>query len=562
MGHTTDDFSALKEEFFDEYLRREPEEATTLGRRECDGSLKAWSFEHIADETRAWRRLCNRLNQLDARRFPPDDQIDHEHLRALAEFHVRIYDERQEHLWNIHASTYPYVILQYQLLRAKTKLDWERLTLRIGEIPRFLREQERNLRAGLEYGLSSARKHVENTARMISEDALIFFKSDRLTSAAERVLSPAWSQLLRRLIHEAASAHKRHASFLRRELLPKANGHLAIGRTEYRWRLRNVLGVREEPEEVAELGRSQLMQSHAAMVEQARRLDPSVRDLQGAFNLLLRFRGKYPQDDTGVLELYSRLTDRARAFIEKQRLFRIPGALQLDIMRTPPGMEVSLAANWPAPLLDSSGKGHFLVSLTHGPADHADVDAAALAVHEGVPGHYLQSFVWQQRYSRASAPIRFLLVADDVNTFRNHWGTNVNIEGFALYAEQLMLSQGFYSSEEALAALASQAFRAARLVLDVGLHLGQISVDAAGRYLREQALLSELDARREAIRYTNYPLQATTYMIGRLQIERLKDAYSKAQGSAFSEAGFHERFFSYGPLRPDLIAHHMLSTTL
>lgn len=551
-------FADLRREFFEDYLEREPEEATTLGSHAHDARLRRWSLEAISHEVRLWRRLRARLAVIEAGELGPDDALDHELLSRLSEFHLRIFDERQEHLFNIGASLYPYSLLQYQLPQAASTLAWARLIERIGEIPRFLREQERNLLTGASRRLFPARLHLERTIGALDEVAG-FFDVTRLTQAAEGHLTGDLQRLLAEVAPAAAAAHSRHATFLRERILPDSTESWALGRSEYRWRLRNVIGVDSEPEQVAGEGRELLERVQRDMVIRAQALDAEVKDLPNAFGLLGRLRQRHPDDDRGILAMYSSLTERATAFVREHALFTIPGRLRLEIIPTPPGVGVAVAANWPAPLLDPTQDGHFLVSLSDGPAAHSYVDAASIAVHEGVPGHYLQSFVWQQAFSRSEAPIRFLLVADDVNVLRNHWGTNVNIEGFALYAEQLMLSRGFYSADEALGALAGQALRAARMVLDVGLHLGTTTLDGATEFLEREVLMSKAAARREAIRYTTISLQAITYMIGRLQIERLKEECRQRDGAAFSEVAFHDAFFGYGPVQPGLIARQMFN---
>ncbi len=128
-----------------------------------------------------------------------------------------------------------------------------------------------------------------------------------------------------------------------------------------------------------------------------------------------------------------------------------------------------------------------------------------------------------------------------------------------MYAEELMRQKGFFSPKEELAQLAKQIWRAYRIVLDVGLHTGDVSVEEAEKILRDKVFLTAGNAKKEIYRYSSRePMQAITYMVGRFQIEELKENYKAILGSAFSEAEFHKRFLSYGPVPPTEIAPVML----
>jgi uncharacterized protein (DUF885 family) len=258
-----------------------------------------------------------------------------------------------------------------------------------------------------------------------------------------------------------------------------------------------------------------------------------------------------------MFALYRSLTDRARRFVGRKGLFAVSPGYVLKIIPTPPGLGDSLttAAYFVAPPFDPTKKGYFLVTPSRGDKRrllaHNRWHAVSTAVHEAFPGHDMQYFLWQKT---KLAPWRFL-VGDPKD-----WATSMNIEGYAHYAEELMRKHGFYSPKEELFQFAAQAWRAARLVVDAGLHTGRMSFEQSVRFLESEAFLDPATARGETFRYTKWPTQALTYALGKLEIERLKADCRKAWGASFSESRFHAELLSFGPLPPALIRSGILKS--
>src|SRR5690606_31014080 len=109
-----------------------------------------------------------------------------------------------------------------------------------------------------------------------------------------------------------------------------------------------------------------------------------------------------------------------------------------------------------------------------------------LAVHEGVPGHYLQSWLWQRSFRARGAAPNFVSFADLTASERQDWGAMPAIEGWAVYAEDLMLQAGFHSPDQAVAVANFHAIRCARAIVDVGLHTRGWTRDDATRLLIDE----------------------------------------------------------------------------
>ena len=164
----------------------------------------------------------------------------------------------------------------------------------------------------------------------------------------------------------------------------------------------------------------------------------------------------------------------------------------------------------------------------------------ALAYHEGTPGHHFQ--------------IARSLEQADLPMFRRYAYQGAFQEGWGLYAEKLGKEAGFYQDPyNDFGRLSLEIWRAARLVLDTGIHAKRWSRDQAVRYMRENTLNSERDIQSEIDRYFTTPGQATSYKIGQLKISELRAKAEKALGPKFDIRAFHETVLGAGAIPLDVL---------
>ena len=188
--------------------------------------------------------------------------------------------------------------------------------------------------------------------------------------------------------------------------------------------------------------------------------------------------------------------------------------------------------NQPTP--DGSRPGIFYVNLSD-MTQVAKINLEALAYHEGAPGHHFQ--------------IARSLEQADLPMFRQFAYQGAYIEGWGLYAERLGKEVGLYQDPYSdLGRLSMEIYRAARLVVDTGIHAKRWSRDQAVAYYRANTLLSELDIQREINRYISNPGQATSYKIGQLKILELREKARTALGPRFDIREFHEVVLANGAL--------------
>jgi uncharacterized protein (DUF885 family) len=181
---------------------------------------------------------------------------------------------------------------------------------------------------------------------------------------------------------------------------------------------------------------------------------------------------------------------------------------------------MAVASNAAPPAFKPASTGHFFVPYTPDGTPPEEIEKRletnsfstipTVAVHEAYPGHHWH-LTWMQERAR---PIRRVL--------RTPYFT----EGWALYAEGLMREQGFFADpRHELCHLDARIFRAARIVVDTSLHMGEMTVDEAIDHMQQSASLSEPTARAEVGRYCAWPTQASSYLTGALEIERIRARY-------------------------------------
>ncbi|WP_257460753.1 DUF885 domain-containing protein [Archangium lipolyticum] len=555
---TLDAFVRLRASFFERYLQTQPEEATTLGLHHLDDRLKDLSGSALGDEYAFHRDALARLERLPPEELPADAQLDRLSMLGVTRFHVHTYEDLRDHRRNVELSTYPHTMLQYQLGQAETAGDWAAIASRVACIPTFLRQQEQLLAEGLATGETPDVHVVQD----IADDQLpvivrYFEHLPALPEAHQVTLSQAGTRELQQAAWEAREAFAQHHRFLLERVLPRAGSSVVLGADEYQWRLRNTFGLTTPPEELVRRAEDVLARTQASIIQLADQLGAPLSNLAEARALLSQLETENPARDEDVIPLYRGLIERAERFIHERGMFDVPAGYRLGLKAMPPGMVDVRGTNWPAPLLDPRKVGWFVLAPMA--QAHPTVWAALLAVHEGIPGHFLQSVAWQRGFSQHPAPVRFLLVTDHVAMARGNFGPMLNIEGHATYAEERMRREGFYTAPESLTALVARALRAVRVVVDIGLHTRRMDEEAAVRYLMHHACMPEPNAQREVLRYKRIPMQAITYLLGALEFERLAEDCRRERGSRFDEAAFHDELFSFGPVSPALLRRFMLS---
>ena len=345
---------------------------------------------------------------------------------------------------------------------------------------------------------------------------------------------------LRATIESVVRPGYRNLAETLRALMPKATDDDGVwkhpdGEAYYRWALRWHTTTNKTPEEIHQIGLAEIARIHGEMrrilaAEGLPAEDPVATMLE--LNRDARFL--YTDNDEGRAEI---LRDY-REMIEQveERLPELFGALPeaaVVVERIPTFKEAgSAGAYYNPPSLDGSRPGVFYANLR----DVSEVQRfrmRTLAFHEAVPGHHLQ--------------IALAMETSDLPVFRRFLPMTAFVEGWALYAERVAMEKGFHETPyEELGALSAELFRAARLVVDTGIHAMHWTRERAIDFLVDQAGLPRGDATAEVERYIVAPGQACAYKIGQLRILELRERAMVALGDEFDLRSFHDLVLSNG----------------
>lgn len=524
----TETFDETRAAFFARWVERHPEEASTLGIHE--GALSDPSLEAIESEARELRATLDVLE-----RTPGGDPLDRWAIESWARHQVRRV-ERGEHVVDVELGLLPYELLRHFLVHASdTELVLARK--RLAGIPAFLAAHERKLARGV----SDARA-VRGTVEWIARRSI-------------RGVVHALREELPRIVGDpdvcgrAADAYEAHGRFLCDRVLPEARESGSIGVDETRLRLRSDLAIERSADALIADARAVLERAHDEMFAWTRRHDDPIVRKPGSLAEMAEavsrlYDGWTSRDPDGIVATYEGHVSRAAAFARAHGLVPEGMTLSVRVRIKPPAIaDGTSAQNWAAPLRARSPVADFCVSPDH--SAHAEALQPILAVHEGIPGHALQSLCFARAHGSSASPVRFLTIADDVAMARSYFGAMLSIEGWATWAEHRMLELGFYEGRAELYAWSVRALRAARVIADLSIHTGAVSAAEAAAFMENEAPLPRGHASSEVARYQRIPLQALTYLTGALQIER-----ALARGVSIDE------LLAAGPVPPDLVGAH------
>jgi uncharacterized protein (DUF885 family) len=316
------------------------------------------------------------------------------------------------------------------------------------------------------------------------------------------------------------------------------------GEEYYRWALKASTTTSMTPDEVHEMGRSELQALHGQMDAILKTVGYTAGSVGQRMQALAKDpRYQFPEGDKGRAEIMAFIQERL-TWIRAQmpRAFRTVVHPNMEVRRLPPEEEPGApGAYGGAGSIDGTIPGRFWINLRTTDL-HSKYSLADLTFHEAIPGH-----IWQGEYTHDMPLIRQMLAF------------NAYSEGWALYAEQLADELGAYDNDPVgrLGYLQSIAFRACRLVVDTGLH--------AKRWTREQGVQffvdvngsNPLEVASEVDRYCSWPGQACGYKVGHSEVNRQRDKARTALGSRFDLGAFNDTVVRGGNVPLDVLAKNV-----
>jgi uncharacterized protein (DUF885 family) len=299
--------------------------------------------------------------------------------------------------------------------------------------------------------------------------------------------------------------------------------HTTTDRTPEQLHRTGIELIEKLAEEYAEIGSRVFGLSDAASVQERLRTDPALK-WGSADELLNHARATIARAEAVAPLWFSRLPSKRCAVVP------VPEAEAPN----------SAGAYYTAPALDGSRDGTYWAN-TYKATERDRYGAESVAFHEAVPGHHFQITLAQE--------------LTDLHMLRRVASITAYAEGWGLYAERLADEMGLFTSDlDRLGMLAEDSMRAARLVVDTGLHAMGWTRQQTVDYLRDNTVMTEVDVQSETDRYIEDPGQALAYMVGLLEIQRVRADAEAAMGAGFDVKGFHDAVLGNGPLPMAVLA--------
>jgi uncharacterized protein (DUF885 family) len=524
-------FYDLVESRFRRVVASEPALATHLGIHAWDDRLGDPSREHVLADVAADRAHLGAVEELDPAglsaeaRFERDLELHHVRLALYRAETVRTWERRSTGASALGDSLFALFTRDFAPLPERLAS----IAARLEAAPGFLagyrtRAVVPQVAPWLEIELHAG----ENLPGFL----------DEIVAAADaaRVALPAPERArLLRAVERAKVAIGDQAEWIR-EILPGAVPDWPLGRERYAelLALRAMDGL--DADAILEIGWQQLERNHADRAAAAREIDSDATERE----VVERVKDDHPASFEDALAGYREAMYRARTYLIDHDIATVPPDERVEVIATPPYLRgvLPFAAYFQPARWDPSPVGIYVVTpdVDGDPGamrEHYRAAISNTSIHEAYPGHHLQLALAARHPSLTRAQV-------SAPEFEEGWG---------MYSEQMMREQGFDDGPAFRVALATDAiWRAARIVLDVQMHRGEMSIEAATDFLVEHTGFERPNALAEARRYTYTPTYNLSYLLGKVLLLGLRDEEQRRLGAAFSLRAFHDTLLNGGSL--------------
>ncbi|HYK95457.1 MAG TPA: DUF885 domain-containing protein [Candidatus Dormibacteraeota bacterium] len=530
-GPLDDDLYDLVEARFRRVVEAQPTLATHLGIHAWDDRLADPSRERYLAEIAADKHHLAAIEALDPdglsaeARFERDLELHHVRLSVYRAETIRTWERRTTGASALGDALFPLFTHDYAPLAERLMA----ITARLEAAPRFLaghrtRAVVPQIAPWLEIELNASR----NVPRFL----------DEIVAAADAAgvdLPPADRSRLVRAADRTKVAIEDQSEWIQ-EILPGAVPQWQLGRERYDelLRLRAFEGL--DADAILEIGWQQLERNHADRAAAAREIDPGATEAA----VVERIKDDHPATFDEALAGYRVAMARARQYLIDHGIATVPPDERVEVIATPPYLRGTLpfAAYYEPARWDASPVGVYVVTpdVDGDPGamrEHYRASISNTSIHEAYPGHHLQLALAARQPSLTRAQV-------DAPEF---------VEGWGMYSEQMMREQGFDDGPEFRVALATDAiWRAARIILDVRMHRGEVSIEEAAEFLVAETGFERPNALAEARRYTYTPTYNLSYLLGKVLLLGLRDEERRRLGERFSLLAFHDTLLRGGSL--------------
>ncbi len=557
LAEPVEDYEALREEIWEWRLDNNPQLATSVGDRRGDGKLGDWSLEaHIRSIEEA-RAFVARMDAIDSSGFSPELMVDFGVIRAgLADAIAA--GEHQHDFYILFTNRGGWFTGFASLPNGSpffTLADYESYVARLLAYKKVNEDAISRSREAVARGLTQPCEPMQGLERRIAQQIIddhtqtpfwAPFAGDKPGAVTDEQWADLKARAAEAISGTVVPAYEEFLTFYTEEYAPNCRdgvpGILATdgGEDYYDYRVRSFTTTDMSADDVHNLGLSEVARIRAEMVEVAADAGFDTRE---AFIEHLRTDPHYYMTDTEEYVRYvAALAKHIDGFMPQLfgRLPRNPYTVSPIPAAQAPG---NTTAYYEPGSLETGRAGIYRINTTE--LDQRPLwELPALGVHEAVPGHHLQIAIQQEL---------------DIHPLRAN-GTffTAFVEGWGLYSERLGIEMGLYDTPaKQMGRLSYEMWRAARLVVDTGLHAKGWSKSQAVEYMLDNTALSPGNIDAEVNRYMTWPGQALAYKVGELKIRELRERAEQALGPRFSLRDFHDTVLENGSIPLSVLEAHV-----
>jgi uncharacterized protein (DUF885 family) len=535
--------NALFEEYYQAFLKNNPERATAYGDYRYNSQLSQVSLKDIARQHAQDDDFLARLKAIPTDGMSDKDLLSHRILekqleRADVNYALKNYEMPVNQQNGVHTqladlpNAMPFDSVQH----------YQDYISRLRQIPRVLEQTTEVMRQGEKDHLMPPKLVAEKLPGqcdgIIAANPFLEPTKKFPATISEEDKKRLTDEISKAVNDNVLPAYKKFAAFLRSEYAPKGRTELAIesladGKRRYAEAVKTMTTIDVTPAEVHEIG----------LKEVARITDEMTRLAQSqGYKDLASFREAINNDPKWKPTSEQQILDDYKKYIGQMepKLPELFGLLPKSPVTVEPIPDFAKAAatHYVPGTPDGKRPGRVVVAVSD-PTKRTLVDDEAVAYHEGVPGHHLQISIAQ--------------ALEGLPKFRLHSFFSAYLEGWALYSEVLGKEIGFYKDPVSdYGRLNSEMLRAVRLVVDTGIHDKNWSRQQVIDYMHANDINDAL-AQTETDRYIAWPGQALAYKMGQLTLLKLRDEAKKQLGEKFDLKAFHDQILNGGAMPLDLL---------
>lgn len=538
----------LVDEYYEAYARFEPVWATESG----DGRFFDQLGLSIAPKNREaqfalYRGYLKRLATIPRERLNAHEQASYDIVKFELETALRL-GAFPEHLLPMDQMfNMPAFIANYAggegAQPFATPKDYRNYLNRLDQMVAYIDQSIANMREGVKRGIVHPRQPIQSLLPQLkqlqaksAEESIFYTPIKKLPEGFSAADKRSLTEAYRKTVDKLNPALDRLASYVEKDYLPKTRtsagwNALPNGAEWYKARVAAMTTTDMTPEQIHAIGLKEV----ARIQGEYGKIGPKM-GYTGPAAGLPKWVSEQPKykpftTDQQVIEVFQKLDTQVRAKLPA--LFTLMPKAPLEVRLEPELTRETASDHYSAPAADGSRPGVFW-SVVNDPTKYGRTGMVTLYLHEGQPGHHFHIALLQEL---------------GLPNFRKFGGNTAFTEGWALYAETLGKEMGLFEQpEDYFGHLNDEMLRAARLVVDTGMHTKGWSRDQGIKYFRDTLGYSELEARAQIERYMVMPGQALAYKIGSLKIMELRQRAQAALGDKFSLPKFHEVVLDEGTL--------------